>query len=46
MRPRRLGRVALQVPLIAGVGVAAAHREQFDPTAVRVAARCVCFCVS
>jgi uncharacterized membrane protein YdjX (TVP38/TMEM64 family) len=35
MRPGRLGRVALLLALIAGVGVAAAYREQFDPTALQ-----------
>jgi uncharacterized membrane protein YdjX (TVP38/TMEM64 family) len=35
MRPGRLGRVALLLALIAGVGAAAAYREQFDPTALQ-----------
>jgi hypothetical protein len=36
MSPARLGRVALLLALIAGVAVAAAYREQFDPTALYI----------
>ena len=36
MSPARLGRVALLLALIAGVAVAAAYREQFDPSALYI----------